>query len=86
MNAAAPEGTPPRRIRSVNTNAGKLPAPPCLGEALNRGMLITENFIVYFRADLTGECLFQTVSGFFLINFQYPDVNLWFISFCRDKQ
>jgi len=32
MNAAAPEGTPPRRIR--NKELQKPTAPPCLGEAL----------------------------------------------------
>jgi hypothetical protein len=35
MNAAAPEGTPPRRI-SHKKNTMRLPVPPCIGEALRR--------------------------------------------------
>ena len=42
INAAAPDGTPPRRIKYLNKNAEKLLAPPHLGEALRRGTLITE--------------------------------------------
>ena len=38
MNAAAPEGTPPRRIR-IDKFLKDLPAPPCLGEALRRVIL-----------------------------------------------
>ncbi len=35
MNAAAPEGAPPRRINDETP----LIAPPCLGEALRRGTI-----------------------------------------------
>ena len=34
MNAAAPEGTPPRR--TGDKNSGNFPARPCLGEALRQ--------------------------------------------------
>jgi len=37
MNAAAPDGAPPRRINDGMKNPR---APPCLGEALRRGALI----------------------------------------------
>ena len=37
-NAAAPEGTPPRRVRNKKIQR-KPAAPPCLGEALRRGTL-----------------------------------------------
>ena len=37
-----PQQAPPRRITYLNKNADKLPAPPCLGEALRQGPLITE--------------------------------------------
>jgi len=44
MNAAAPDGAPPRRIRTVRDNyplrlGSNRNAPPCLGEALRRGAL-----------------------------------------------
>jgi len=39
MNAATPEGTPPRRINDTNFWE-PLIAPPCLGEALRRGTLV----------------------------------------------
>jgi hypothetical protein len=42
MNPAAPDGAPQRRIKYLNKNTEKLLAPPCLGEALRRGTLITE--------------------------------------------
>ena len=38
MIAAAPEGSPPRRIS--NKQLKKIPAPPCLGEALRRGSIV----------------------------------------------
>ena len=40
MNAAAPDGAPPRRISDEKQMYGQCPAPPCLGEALRRGALI----------------------------------------------
>ncbi len=45
MNAAAPDGAPPRRIRTVKNNFFLRPgsnhlAPPCLEEALRRGALV----------------------------------------------
>ena len=39
MNAAAPDGTPPRRIRDLN-NIRNLHAPPCPGGALRRVTII----------------------------------------------
>jgi hypothetical protein len=44
INAAAPEGTPPRRINNQMSGSGNLLAPPCLGEALRWGTLVTEYF------------------------------------------
>jgi len=38
MNAAAPEGTPPRRIGIGKIQ--KISCPPCFGEALKRATLI----------------------------------------------
>ena len=38
MIAAAPEGSPPRRIS--NKTIQKNPCPPCLGEALRRGSIV----------------------------------------------
>jgi len=38
MIAAAPEGSPPRRIS--NKTIQKKPCPPCLGEALMRGSIV----------------------------------------------
>ena len=49
MNAAAPEGTPPRRISDKEIQ--KLPAPPCLGEALRRGTL-QKNVIISKENDV----------------------------------
>jgi hypothetical protein len=45
MKAAAPDGAPPRRIRTFRDNSLQRPgsnrlAPPCLGEALRRGALV----------------------------------------------
>jgi hypothetical protein len=40
MNAAAPDGAPPRRINYRKNYLKNLLAPPCLGEALRRGTLI----------------------------------------------
>jgi hypothetical protein len=40
INAAAPEGTPPRRIRKENKNFENLPVPPCPGGALRRVVII----------------------------------------------
>ena len=37
--SAAPEGTPPRRFKRLTTKQEF--APPCLGEALRRGTLLT---------------------------------------------
>ena len=45
MIAAAPEGSPPRRIS--NKQFKKTPAPPCLGEALRRGSIV---YITIFMA------------------------------------
>jgi len=45
MNAAAPEGTPPRRID--NYHKKNVHAPPCLGEALRRGTLV--NSMIFLR-------------------------------------
>ncbi len=39
MNAAVPDGTPPRRISSKQTLT-ELTDPPCLGEALRRATVI----------------------------------------------
>ena len=38
MNAAAPDGAPPRRINDIFIF--NILAPPCLGEALRRGGLV----------------------------------------------
>ena len=54
MNAAAPEGTPPRRIDSETQYKKNSLAPPCLEEALRWGTLIIGyQFSWYgaFRAD-----------------------------------
>jgi hypothetical protein len=42
MIAAAPEGTPPRRIGEQNSK--QLPAPPCLAEALRRESIVLRRF------------------------------------------
>jgi hypothetical protein len=42
MIAAAPEGTPPRRIGVQNSK--QLPAPPCLVEALRRESIVCRRF------------------------------------------
>jgi hypothetical protein len=42
MIAAAPEGTPPRRIGEQNSK--QLPAPPCLAEALRRESIVWRRF------------------------------------------
>ena len=42
MNPAAPDGAPPRRIK-YRFRSNVL-APPCLGEALRRGVLAIVNF------------------------------------------
>ena len=48
MNPAAPDGAPPRRI-SVCTCIGKqCTAPPCLGEALRRGILLKFHGLMNF--------------------------------------
>ena len=42
MIAAAPEGTPLRRIGEQNSK--QLPAPPCLAEALRRESIVCRRF------------------------------------------
>ena len=44
MIAAAPEGSPPRRIS--NKQFKKNPCPPCLKEALRRGSIVITIFMV----------------------------------------
>jgi len=46
MNAAAPEGTPPRRINNREHFVKHGIAPPCPGGALRRGALISAIFMV----------------------------------------
>ena len=41
MNTAAPEGTPSRRVNNREHFGKHGTAPPCLGEALRRGALIS---------------------------------------------
>jgi hypothetical protein len=48
MNAAAPEGTPPRRIGNYNIPR-ELIAPPCLGEALRRVILTNFNIVFWIN-------------------------------------
>jgi hypothetical protein len=48
MNAAAPEGTPPRRISVYKHICKHRTAPPCLGEALRRGALIELEGLMIF--------------------------------------
>jgi hypothetical protein len=44
MNVAAPDGAPPRRF------SDNYPAPPCLEEALKRGIIVTPDFVTDFHA------------------------------------
>jgi len=46
LNAAAPEGTPPRRINNREHFGKHESAPPCPGGALRRGALISAIFMV----------------------------------------
>jgi hypothetical protein len=57
MNAAAPDGTPPRRF--CYGNSPVLPAPPCLGEALRR--VILQKY-PYFWRDINNKSDFQPAS------------------------
>ena len=44
MTAAAPEGTPPRRIGDLKKFKKNFPALPCLGEALRRVSIVPGRF------------------------------------------
>jgi len=56
--AAAPEGTPQRRIGEQNSK--QLPAPPCLAEALMREFIVCRRFS-RSGFELTGSCLFLQI-------------------------
>jgi len=46
MNAAAPDGTPPRRVNNRKHLKNTKTAPPCPGGALRRGTLISAIFTI----------------------------------------
>jgi hypothetical protein len=59
MNAAAPEGTPPRRIANFQKN---LPVPPCLGEALRWEILVKIMIFNRKYRALSPSVVFKSVS------------------------
>ena len=56
MDIAAPDGAPPRRFSDEN-----IPAPPCLEEALRRGIIVTPDHVTDFHCSAVNSrsCAFQ---------------------------
>src|SRR4030042_5178647 len=94
MNAAAPEGTPPRRINDYTFSRSSTD-PPCLGEALRRVIIILNiistasarhcPFTCFNRAkgNRNEELIFHYSIAFNII---LKKSECWFLLQCRDQQ
>jgi len=85
MNAAAPEGVPPRRINNLKHFGKHRTVPPCHREALKRGAPISAILMVrvwtrrlcpFLQCRFTIRCTFLLAVAYSLLKIQYTGKNL----------